>query len=675
MASAPQVPGRRDRVANRQAAKDNPPVPSCKGQPMLDPQLPGPLVMRVALDFGTKTGAAAYTFGPSNQQAELDDVFMTTFARSTYQFPMIAAYVNGNFDWGHSLEAKIRSKELGEEGVIRLFKLALYKDHRTHNIVRHVNTIADLVSDLLAAMYQTIIKVATESAVGRTYDVDNIPKEVFITVPQMWSPNSTRTMTKAAKLAGLPRVELVYEPQAAAAFELQRLLAHAEKHKQSILPYKLTTGDEMLVADLGGGTGDFVAYELTSDASRGARVELRVARDPVGALCGSGFINKAFVRKLPELTEIVNGGGMVSVRKKLGDLSLAAFEAVASEAFERLKTDEPWSPSYGKITLSGTTDYDLVVKIDQAMMRSFFDPVVNEIIRIIDTLVSTETKVIIIPGGFGNSMYLYERLKQRFDPEDDSFSGQRITVFDSLRSAGEEYLPIPCGTLMRYDSISVRGVPAQYSFGVGQVEVWKPNHHPDACWQPGEADEDGEVHDGVTWKVSKVLTDLTDDNDIVEDRWVNLLKKGTMTKPNKFFNSDTWQYQVYYVLDGPTYQVDSTVYWTKGHIKDHEPIFNDDGSRRDDIEEWDTAVVTINPASIGYTQRTLNGRLAYVVWWRLRLECRGANIAVKWQFVEQGTEAYSNMGTRIRRRRNPKNVASEHVFEISDPDFNPFPHQ
>ena len=71
-------------------------------------------------------------------------------------------------------------------------------------------------------------------------------------------------MTKGAKDAGIPHVELVYEPHCAAAY-----FAHKVRDRVNM---QLKTGDVVIVADIGGGTGDFVSYKLKTDSNLGAKV-------------------------------------------------------------------------------------------------------------------------------------------------------------------------------------------------------------------------------------------------------------------------------------------------------------------------------------------------------------------------------------------------------------------
>lgn len=75
-----------------------------------------------------------------------------------------------------------------------------------------------------------------------------------------------RDDTSIAKEAGVEHVELVYEPQCAAAYYTHKVQGH--------LPKQIAVGDILLIADVGGGTGDFVSYEACEDSAQGASIGL-----------------------------------------------------------------------------------------------------------------------------------------------------------------------------------------------------------------------------------------------------------------------------------------------------------------------------------------------------------------------------------------------------------------
>jgi len=101
-----------------------------------------------------------------------------------------------------------------------------------------------------------------------------MPIELFLSVPQMWTPPANLQMVQAAKAAGIARVELVYEPQCAAAY-----YTHAVKDRW---PRQLAMHDVIMIADIGGGTGDFVSYECRNNLEDGAKVGLQLVGEAEG---------------------------------------------------------------------------------------------------------------------------------------------------------------------------------------------------------------------------------------------------------------------------------------------------------------------------------------------------------------------------------------------------------
>lgn len=96
----------------------------------------------------------------------------------------------------------------------------------------------------------------SEACMATNNDFMSLDKEHYVTVPQMWLPDATKLMATACQRAGFENVELVQEPQSAAAFTLQGMLEEGQQWMrfQNLLQ-TIQPGDVMLVADVGGGTG------------------------------------------------------------------------------------------------------------------------------------------------------------------------------------------------------------------------------------------------------------------------------------------------------------------------------------------------------------------------------------------------------------------------------------
>jgi hypothetical protein len=183
----------------------------------------------------------------------------------------------------------------------------------------------------------------------------------------MWKPPANIIMTDAADVKNVSRVQLVYEPQVAAAYLIHKFKDHLTK--------QLAVGDIILVADIGGGTGDFVSYVVTTGTGEGAAVGLRIfkqaegmksllllriekrihANEVTGSLCGSQYVNEEF-KKWAEMTI----PQFDQVCRDLG-LTKRAFLKKASNRFERDKVEFKDAASTGvkHLTVAGAKDAKL----------------------------------------------------------------------------------------------------------------------------------------------------------------------------------------------------------------------------------------------------------------------------------------------------------------------------
>ena len=88
------------------------------------------------------------------------------------------------------------------------------------------------------------------------------------------------------------------------------------------------------------------------------------------------------------------------------------------------------------------------------------------------------------------------------------------------------------------------------------------------------------------------------------------------------------------------------VYWTESNIREHDPIRQGkDGHTplRDGIEPWGDELVMKLPEldAMGFDPvQSTNKDMVYEIYYRLVVECDGANIKVKWQIALPGTEPY-----------------------------------
>ena len=120
-----------------------------------------------------------------------------------------------------------------------------------------------------------------------------------------------------------------------------------------------------------------------------------------------------------------------------------------------------------------------------------------------------------------------------------------------------------------------------------------------------------------------------------------------MKVPGQKFMTETWQ--LYYVRVGDP-SIKLQVYWTETDIKEHDPILNGSnilsGTLRDGIEPWGAPLEMRVPdlSRMGWIAATHKTEgLVWEIYYRLILECDGANIKIKWQIAYPWTAPYKGM--------------------------------
>jgi len=116
-------------------------------------------------------------------------------------------------------------------------------------------------------------------------------QDIVITLPASFDEVARELTVDAARRAGLPRIVLIEEPQAAFYAWVDR---HAEDWQQQISP-----GQKILVCDIGGGTSDFTLIRVTSSETSG---DLQFHRVAVGEhlILGGDNLDLALARHIEQ---------------------------------------------------------------------------------------------------------------------------------------------------------------------------------------------------------------------------------------------------------------------------------------------------------------------------------------------------------------------------------------
>ncbi|KAI8817205.1 uncharacterized protein EV422DRAFT_509232 [Fimicolochytrium jonesii] len=233
----------------------------------------------------------------------------------------------------------------------------------------------ELVAEYLHQLFEYLME-RLRNTFGTTLQPEDL--QYCLTVPAIWSEHAKHTMRRAAARAGLispgevnmPRLSVVLEPEAAAIYCFKKV-------KEA----PMRPGETAIVVDAGGGTVDIVAYRFQSgiDASQ-KMVEVAPG---TGGLCGSTFIDEVFLDWLGS---------------KVGKMALADLKR--EKGVDYLQ--------------DGVSDN---VYITLADMQSFFDPIVEQVLQLIekqlDKCPNKRSDKLFGVGGFMASPYLQKKIKER----------------------------------------------------------------------------------------------------------------------------------------------------------------------------------------------------------------------------------------------------------------------
>jgi hypothetical protein len=127
------------------------------------------------------------------------------------------------------------------------------------------------------------------------FDFDEIDVQWVITVPAIWTEQGKTMMKKAAKDAGMTRVELALEPEAAALTTVQDLMTQN--------PCGIPKDQEFLyiVVDGGAGTLDIVVQWLKKSKSGNCAHSIEEIIPATGGYGGSTLVDEAFLEMIEEI--------------------------------------------------------------------------------------------------------------------------------------------------------------------------------------------------------------------------------------------------------------------------------------------------------------------------------------------------------------------------------------
>lgn len=271
----------------------------------------------------------------------------------------------------------------------------------------------DLIIDFLSCLWEYAKDQITRD-IGAVADLNSA--DVWLTVPAAWDARGCDIMREAAISAGLvqssragdnqwrDRLRIITEPEAAAVHCAHLSNLHHLKPSQNFI-----------VCDAGGGTVDLAVYKIIGQM---ANLEIAEMCARSGANCGSLFLDLRFRELVKTL--------LADHPAHLDPASLAYFMHSFSETdklnysgiedddnmfhFTCFNVEDPHDPSVGLINGQLSIPGNL-------LRREVFDPVVNEVLQLLEEQVSRVDQVIhalLLVGGFAGCEYLKQRVEQQF---------------------------------------------------------------------------------------------------------------------------------------------------------------------------------------------------------------------------------------------------------------------
>jgi hypothetical protein len=280
-------------------------------------------------------------------------------------------------------------------------------------------TLNKVITDYLKLLGENALSVIRNHEGEANFRRDAV--QWCVTVPSIWDESAKQQMKAcmvnaglvSAEAGGMDAVKVVLEPEAASFHCHQKL-------RQDV---SLNAEDKILVADIGGGTVDIVVQELVLS---GDEYKVKELTESSGALCGGTFVDEAFMRfmakKIGCLDEFLRTDPSYKprllkdweeIKKAFGHEMMCNTDPMSLQLHPKLAVKwEEFEKERGNAAL----DDSYVVELTEQDLKAIFDPVVNEILELIDAQLTQvpHIKVMFVVGGFAGSPYLMRRIRARF---------------------------------------------------------------------------------------------------------------------------------------------------------------------------------------------------------------------------------------------------------------------
>ncbi|KAF9296281.1 hypothetical protein BGZ88_000241 [Linnemannia elongata] len=329
-----------------------------------------PIIM--AIDWGTTYSSMAYAY---QQDGEVHEV--STWPKQTHNYPKVPTcnlYGPNSkeiLEWGYTAKVAITKPPYKNHVLLSKYKLHLDDAAGPHPPLPNGLTVVDAIADYLRLFHaHTVLK-----GFGSAFEQQHI--QYCLSVPAMWTDNAKAIMRQAALQAGMispldppHRLLLISEPEAAALY--------CEKKCDQ---FQIGHGQRFMICDAGGGTVDLIVFEVSVGPH--GRTLREVTRGS-GHSCGSIFLDERMEALLRKRFAKWQEKGLTAANWVQ---LMETFIHNVKPLFDGIEDQYITMPAVpGRADL---TDYDigledgiLTVSAEE-MRREVFDPVVNDVLRLI----------------------------------------------------------------------------------------------------------------------------------------------------------------------------------------------------------------------------------------------------------------------------------------------------
>ncbi|KAF8456975.1 hypothetical protein BGX38DRAFT_1086895, partial [Terfezia claveryi] len=354
----------------------------------------------------------------------------------------------------------------------------------------------DVVSDYLKCLKEHALDVLSKSFGTNFWK--SIPIEYHLTIPAVWSEAAKNLTLQAAERAGIGsnnELVLIAEPEAAALYCLTDMYHDI-----------LKTGETFVVADCGGGTVDLVSYKILAREPNLKVKEVAVG----GGLCGSVFLNRrfeTFVRKRIG-SEVVDEMMRKDrpYRKMMKD-----FDERLKRIFRDSGDQELLDCDLGNAVRDDVAKRveDGFLEITRQEMREVFNPVIQEILRLVREQIDTvgigsqdRISTVLLVGGFGSSPYLQKYLS-------DHIAAMYQNKIKILQPPNAWSAVVRGAVICGLQKVQIQSRKARRSYGIKCRRTWVPgNPTKYKQWCPFE--EEFKCTNRMLWYVKKVFSETAE---------------------------------------------------------------------------------------------------------------------------------------------------------------------